>query len=162
MTSRIPPNTKLFRAAVVPMFICVFVLGALLFNGFVMMSDGLSIDWSAFTIGAVASLPNAFVGAMALWYFFPAAFSVDGIYGHSFWGVRRFIRWSDIVETRTFWLINLRYLRLYSKVDRSVTWVALFQSHKAEFRNEIVKLAPPQNPILKHLENRQVASVDRY
>ena len=45
-----------------------------------------------------------------------------------------------------FRLFNLRWLRVYS-TNGKVTWLALFQSHGPEFRQEIRRLGPPGNPV---------------
>ena len=77
--------------------------------------------------------------------------SSSGIHGHSFWGMRHFLNWTEIIQVRRFKLGNLVYLRLYSGVDSRVIWFPLFQSPPIGFREEIRKFAPPNCPILNHL-----------
>jgi hypothetical protein len=117
----------------------------------VLILDGLHFDPQALA-GASVSVPvSSLIGAWMLSIFYPASFSVDGIYGHSFWGRRRFARWQDIAAARTFSLLNLRWLRIYTIGDGKVTWLALFQSDKVEFRREIQRLAPAGSPVLNHM-----------
>jgi hypothetical protein len=79
-------------------------------------------------------------------------FSADGIYGGSFFGLRRFIRWTDIAKVKKFSLLNLKYLRIYSMADGKVTWLILNQAHKKEFFDEMRKFAPPESPVLQFLK----------
>jgi hypothetical protein len=83
--------------------------------------------------------------------YFPVALCSEGLYGHSVWGVRRFIRWQDVAAVNRFRIINLRWLRIYSRVDKEVVWLAMFQSRPIEFHDEIRRLAPKGNPLLNHL-----------
>jgi hypothetical protein len=91
--------------------------------------------------------------ALFFYRFFSAWFSSDGIYGHLFWGVRRFIRWQDIASVRRFSLLKLPWIRIYSGVDGKVTWLPLFQSRPFEFRQTIKEFAPFNSPILTQLDN---------
>lgn len=119
--------------------------------GAVIISEGLHVDWHALTLGCAASLVLAATMSGLMCGCITAVISWDGVYGHSFWGFRRFVRWPDIVQARSLKILNLPFLRLYAASDQKVTWLALFQARPSEFREEIQKLAPPGNPILTHL-----------
>ncbi len=86
-----------------------------------------------------------------IFWLFPAGFSPEGIYAHSFWGWRRFIRWPDVAKIKKITLFNLPWLRIYSRDSGKVAWLPLFQSCPAEFREEIRKFAPLNCPILNYL-----------
>jgi hypothetical protein len=116
----------------------------------VLIIDGVHFDRHALAF-ATASVPiSSLIGAWMLSILFPASLSAEGVYGHSLWGARRFVRWQDIAAARTFRLFNLHWLRIYA-TDGKVTWLALFQSHKPEFSQEIQRLAPPVSPVLNYL-----------
>jgi hypothetical protein len=99
----------------------------------------------------VAGLVVQLLGTWLAWQFFPVVLSKEGLHGHSVWGVRRFMRWQDIAAARPFRVFNLLWLRLYSKDGKDVIWLAMFQSRPAQFKDEVRKLASPDNPLLKHL-----------
>jgi hypothetical protein len=46
----------------------------------------------------------------------------------------------------------LRFLRLYPSDGTGPTWIALSQSRRREFEEEIRKLAPPDSPIRAFLK----------
>jgi hypothetical protein len=91
------------------------------------------------------------VVAWLLALLFPAGFSADGVFGHSACGMRRFVSWREIAVVRTFSIFNLRWLRVYTTTNTQVTCLPLFQTHKAEFHQEIQRFAPAGNPLLKRL-----------
>lgn len=97
-------------------------------------------------------VPTSIISAGLLSLFFPVRLTSEGIHAQSIWGLPRFIRWQDIQQARRFTFFNLRWLRLYSRADKSVTWVALFQSPSGAFSQEIHKLAPSDSPVLAHFK----------
>jgi hypothetical protein len=133
------PSTAFLLVVALPGLFCI-----------VLILDGLKFDRPALLIAAIFVTICSPAGALFLSFFYTAGFSSDGIYGHSFWGIRRFASWGDIVDARPFRLLNLPWLRVYTG-DKRVTWVALFQSREPEFRQEIRRLAPVGSPILNHL-----------
>jgi hypothetical protein len=150
MATRIPSNAKRFRPAILPSaaFLLLVALSGLFC--IVLILDGLKFDRHALLIAVIFVTICSLAGALFLSFFSTAGFSSDGVYGHSFWGVRRFASWRDIEDARPFRLLNLPWLRVYT-VDKRVTWLALFQSREPEFRQEIQRLAPVSSPILNHL-----------
>ena len=150
MRVSMPPDIRKFRSAVIPGAIFIFVGGISGLVCLILIIDGWHIDGRAFAFASIFALAFSFFWSWLISFFFPAGFSADGIYGHSFWGHRRFISWHEIATVRNFRLGNLRWLRVYS-ADGSITWLALFQSRGAEFRQEIRRLAPPSSPVLNYL-----------
>lgn len=108
----------------------------------------MQLRMAAFAAGVI--LAESFFFSFILSLGFPAGFSAEGIYGHSFWGPRRFVAWSEIKNARTFYLLNLKWLRVYSAGGK-VLWLGLFQSRPAEFREAIRQFAPSNSPVLKFL-----------
>lgn len=145
----IPSDCRKFRVAVAPLFVCAFVLGT--FGGFcvVLMLDGWPFERLGLVVASASVPVAALVMAWVVSIFYPASFSAEGIYGHSFWGRQRFVRWQGIAAARPFRLLNLRWLRIYRSDYSEVIWLALFQSHKAEFQQEMRRLAPAGSPIFK-------------
>jgi hypothetical protein len=150
MAFSIPSDCRKFRAAVAPMTTFIFVGGMVILFIFIVIRDGFHFDQRVLAFVTGFALMFSIIYSFVLSLVFPAAFSLDGIYGHSFWGRRRFVRWQDISSVRKFRLVSLRWLRVYS-TDERVIWLALFQSHGTEFRQEIRRLAPPSNPVLSHV-----------
>jgi hypothetical protein len=103
-------------------------------------------------IEGVTLIASSFAGSWLLSRCCPSAYSADGIYGHSFWGFRRFVRWQNVTKTRTFPMLNLPWLRVFD-ADGKVLWLPLFQRNRKDFREEIQKFAPPDNPVLKFMES---------
>ena len=97
-------------------------------------------------------LPFALIMSWLLAVFFPTIVTPEGIYGHSVWGNRRFIRWQDIDHVKPFKLLNLRYLRLYSK-DQTVTWINLFPANPAQYYGTLRRLAPADAALLRFIPN---------
>jgi len=151
MAISIPSDCRKFRAAITPMFVCVSVMGIFGLFCVVLILDGPHFDRHALAVASASVPVSSLVLSWLLSILYPASFSADGIYGHSFWGRRRFIRWQDVATARRFRLLNLRWLRIYTTGDSKVTWLALFQSHKADFRQEIQRLAPADSPVLNHI-----------
>jgi len=150
MAITLPSDARKFRVAVTPLFVFVFAIAVAGLCCYVFAKDGWHFNRHAlaFAIGFQAIV--AFVLSWTVSFCCRDALSSDGIYGHSFWGQRRFVCWRDVTDARTLRIFNLRCLRVYA-VDGKVTWLALFQSRDTEFRQEIRRLAPSENPILKCL-----------
>jgi len=144
----IPSDCKKFRAAVTPMSIFIFIVGMLLLCCIIVMRDGFHFDFGALAITSVFAAVFSIGWSWMVSLSFRAAFSADGVYGHSFWGFRRFVRWQDIVGARPFRFANLPWLRIHG-ADGQVTWLALFQVRKSDFWQEIRKFAPPDSPVLQ-------------
>jgi hypothetical protein len=148
MAISIPPDCRKFRAAVIPLFIFVFTFAMVGLFCLILATDGWHFDRHA---AAFATGFEVIFGLVASWMpscFFPDAFSTEGICGHSFGGRRRFVSWQNVAAARTFRLFNLLWLRVYS-ADGKITWLALFQAHDTDFREEIRRFAPPSSPVLK-------------
>lgn len=152
MADFIPPNLKRFRSSIFSCAIFIFVggtvficIGTILLDGFA----GTLHHWRLLLgISLFLSLPFSFVYSLALAVLSPpVAFSNDGIYAFSFSGKKRFLRWENILQIRRFRLFNLAYLRIYSKVNKDILWIPLFQSRPVEFLHEIGKFAPGDSPI---------------
>ena len=70
--------------------------------------------------------------------------------GHPFARVvplRRFTSWNDIATIRPFSLLGLKYLRLDSRSNGTTAHLSRFLSRKSEFKQTLLRLAPPGHPI---------------
>ncbi len=150
MSVRIPPDCRKLRAASKPLTLFLLIVALPGLFCVVLILDGLRFDPFALIIASVFVLVISPLMALLMSHYYSASFSSEGIYGHSFWGLRRFVYWRDVVDVRRFRLLNLPWLRVYT-TDSRVTWVALFQADKTEFRREIERLAPTGHPVLNHL-----------
>jgi len=75
------------------------------------------------------------------------AVTSGGVAAHTFWGVRRFTSWSDVMAIRPCSILGLKFLRLDSRSDGKTAWLSLFLSPKSEFRGAMLRLAPPEHAI---------------
>ena len=136
-------------------FIAGFVLGHGLGISTILIRHHFHANWSLVSKAVLYSIPvlliYAFAFASIMRLVFPTYISSSGVYGHSFCGIRRYLGWADIVQTRRFFLGNLVYLRLYARNGKAVIWLPMYQSRRLEFFNEIRKFALPNHPILNHL-----------
>ena len=137
-----------FRASVSSLFWFEFPCSFLVFLCAVSLAEGSRFSWDTIPFGLIVILPFAWLVSWLLSRFFTTVISPDGIRGHSFWGIRRSIRWRDIGRAKTFWLLNLRFLRLYSTRDGQVTWIALYPARKEDFYRAIQRFAPADHLIL--------------
>ena len=143
-----PSDCKKFRAAVPPMSVFIAIFGMLGVCCIIVIKDGFHFDFHALAIVSLFAIIFSIGWSWMVSLLFRAAFSADGIYGHSFWGFRRFVCWRDIVRVHPFRMANLSWLRVHG-TDGRVTWLALFQVRRSDFCQEIRKFAPPDSPALK-------------
>jgi hypothetical protein len=159
MADPIPPAAKRFRPSFFWMtiwFFLVGVIGGCVFSScLIFATTGFHVNWRAYWQaelgGALFAAGCSFIFAAVFYWFFPAWLSVNGIFAHSAMGKRLFVGWQNIEKARTFTVLYLPWLRIYSSTSKKVAWLPLFQSCPAEFKNEIRKLAPPDSPVLKAL-----------
>ena len=154
VANTIPSDAKIFRSAVIPMFIWLFVFVMILLLCVILALDG-HIIWRVFlkTI-LIVVLPLLIITTWVFYFAFPVGISSSGIYGHSIWGFRRFIGWQDIARVKKIRVLNLEWLRIYSAVNGKVTWLAHFQKEPTKFIEEIHKQAPPNNTVLTFLKTK--------
>jgi hypothetical protein len=153
MASFIPPELKRFRAPIIPGAIFIFLLmvvftfvGTILLDG---LGNTLTLRYWRILLGTYlfVGAPFSILGSLILVLRNPVAFSNHGIYAFSFSGKKCFLRWEDILQVQRFKLLNLTWLRVYSKSSKHVLWLPLFHSHPAEFLHEIGELAPANSPV---------------
>jgi len=156
MAAFIPSELKRFRTSIVAGTISIFLIvavftfiGGSLRHGFV---DTL-LNWrNLLHTYLFLSAPLSLFSSLMLSLFNPVAFSNEGIYGYSVNGKKILLLWEGILQVRKFTLLNLTWLRIYSKADKNVLWLPLFQARPAEFLHEIGKLAPADSPIRNFLK----------
>ena len=141
----------MFRESVVSLLSILYPVGFLGFLGLVILDEGFRFNRFAISFGLLVGFPVALAASWIISKCFADIVSADGIHGHSFWGLRRSVRWQDIKEVRPFRLLHLKWLRLYSKQDQTGTWIGLHQARREEFRSAIQRLAPSDNPILRYI-----------
>jgi hypothetical protein len=159
MALKIPPDAKVYKPAMFPIFLLIFFGGIALGTiGFIIliMATEENVDlWALVFALAFAYVIGFFYSAFCsflLSFFFPIALSAGEIYAHSFWGLRRYIPWTEIASVKPFRLINLVWLKLYSNQNNRVVYMWLFVKKGEEFRAEIKRLAPADSPVLTCLK----------
>jgi hypothetical protein len=160
MSTPIPKDAKKFRMGILPLTGFIFAFGCLL--GYtigipaILMQHGQGMNLGVFLKSISISLPVmlvlAFAFAVMISLLFTSYISAQGIHGHSFWGARSFLAWTDIARAKKLRLANLVYARLYSGSGGATIWFPLFQSPRAYFQDEIRRFAPKDSLILNHLK----------
>jgi hypothetical protein len=150
MNAAIPAGCKKFHPAITPGTLFLLVVSLASASCTIIARNAGLPDFPRQLMAAGILISVSFALSVSMSIGFPAAFSADGIYSHSFWGNRRFVRWQHITKVRIFPMFNLLWLRIYAD-DGGVLWLPLFQRHRTEFRDEIRKHAPPDNPVLKFM-----------
>ena len=103
-------------------------------------------------LGVACLLSTSIILAGAVSLLFPVRLTDEGIHAQSAWGVPTFVRWGDIKAVSSFRFLNLRWLRISSRADAVVTWLALFQSPSVEFKQELQRLAPPDSGLPEYVK----------
>jgi hypothetical protein len=141
---------KQWRVALMPLFGFMFGCGLAAGSCGLLIFHTEPFQRNVFLVAVACHTLYSLIASCVLSFCLPVTFSTEGIYGHSCWGLRRFVSWRGVKTARTFRVLNLRWLRVLSS-DGKVTWLALFQSRGGEFRQEIRRLAPPDSPLLQYL-----------
>ena len=167
MTTPPPIESKQFRSSVPNLFIFILVMSFVMslpvaFCTAVAMGSQAPPETGApltparilFALAFVAPIYPilSLIGACLLSRFCPTTISADGVTTQSFTGGRRFVRWQDITTAKTLRVLNLKWILVYAVNESKAIQVPLFQPRKAEFIQEIQRLAPRGNPILNHLQ----------
>ena len=141
-----------FRARVLPVFVAMASVTLTGFFSLIISKEGLQgVDGGALLIGVVVGGLGSFLYAWLLTLCFTLKLTPEGVFGHSCWGIRRFVGWQEIVAVKPFRFLNLRYLRLFQNGRACPVWMPLYQAHKSEFEQELKRLAPPNSPIRSYL-----------
>jgi len=155
----IPSDAKQFRMAFLPMFLSMFLFGFIFGHLFALVAIIIQfradLHWVLFLNSLYYTIPflliYAVIFSFVITWFYSCIITSTGIYGHSSWGMRRFLGWSDISGVKKVSLGNLAFLKLRSNSGGTAIWLPLFQSDRVEFLETIRKCAPPGHPLLSHL-----------
>jgi hypothetical protein len=138
-----------FRTAIMPAAICIFLIAIPM--AFIAVYIKLRyLNAGSIACGIITGVVNSFFFSWLYSVLLPVWSTDAGIYGPTIWGNRCFVSWPDVEKAKTFRLINLKWLRVYS-TDGTVAWLPLFLSRDTDFRQEVQRLAPPNSPILEFL-----------
>ena len=144
-------NPAIFHSSAKSVILTAGPLGIALGVSACLIQDSLKTDVRALAFGVVAGIITVVVLSLLACRFYTIELSESGIRAYSFWGRRRFIRWSEIETIRPFSLINLRYLRLYGSPPSKPLWMAIFIPNLSAFKEMVTKFAPKDSPILTFL-----------
>ncbi len=137
------------------MFLFGFIFGYLLAISVIIIKVKAGVHWSVFVNTFHYTIPvlliYAVIFSFIITWFYPCIITSAGIYGYTFWGMRRHFGWAEIGQVKKISLVNLRFLRLYNNAGQAMIWLPLFQSRSAEFLETTRKFAPPNHPVLSHL-----------
>jgi hypothetical protein len=151
-------DVKVFRFAFFPMFFAIVIPGVLMPTAFWLsawMKFGLQhFPFSRLVKHGIFTILFIFVYSWVISLFITVRLTQGGIHGHSFWAIRRMIRWEEIKAAKPFRFLNIRFLRLYPLDGKTPIWMPLFLAKPDEFEQEVRRVAPAGNPILEHLQKR--------
>lgn len=151
MRKRISEETKAFRLAAPKIFLFYLMFCVPAYFIAVLGIEGCvyrQVDWVGFHFGLLCEIIVCFFFAWLLFFAFPIGISSKGLHAHSVWGFKRFIAWKDIKSVRTFRLLNLLWLRIYSKSNSRVTYLSLFLQDPKEVLKEMKKNTSARNPVV--------------
>jgi hypothetical protein len=166
MTTSPPTESQQFRSSVPGLFIFILVVSfvmslpvafcvAVAIGSQSTHETGVPVTPARILFALVFMWPIypilSLIGACLLSRFCPTTISADGVTTQSFTGGQRSVRWQDITTAKTLRVLNLKWILVYPAGETKAIQVPLFQPPKAEFIQEIQRLAPPGNPILNHL-----------
>ena len=130
--------------------LCVVPIGVLIGEALVLLSGYpfvLRVFLEGSALGIVAALIALYIGCRI----FTVEVSPAGINSHTVWGRRRFIEWEKIDRVTAIRLLNLRYLRIFTRGVKSPAWLPLFFPNHSDFRRVVVKWSPRESPITAHI-----------
>ena len=147
MVSKITSKVKWFQPAVIPMFLvllCFYVTGLAIgyFVPFLISGFMFPVREMLLYPPNILGIFVVYIMAFLISRFCPVGFKSGGVFGHSFWGFRSFIRWQNIKMVRPCKFFNLLFIRLYSNENSKVTWLMFSPKEPAKFRKEFLRLAP--------------------
>jgi hypothetical protein len=122
-----------------------------LFAIFSFIDDGFDINWTASIFACFALLILGAITTFVVNSLFFITVTPDGVKGYNAWGKRRFIEWNEMTEIRTFNMIGLPYVRVYTDDDSSPLCIPMFLSKMDQFVELVNGLAPDENKLKEHL-----------
>jgi hypothetical protein len=161
--SRMTRNSQLevskFRMAWFPTFVAACLGTAIvadipiLFMEYFVISQP-AIDWSFLAKLNLGAIVVNLLVSVAL----PAVFTIlvtrDGIRGHTFWGVARFIPWNEIKIATPINFIVVPYVRIHSKRGGKPIWLPLFLTDRAGLSKAIRRFASAENPLFRCVQSQ--------
>lgn len=70
-----------------------------------------------------------------------------GIKGQTFWGVDRFLSWSEIDAVTCFNLVNLHYWGLYSTERKKSLYIPMFLQNIRSFKEDVLHFTDSNHPL---------------
>src|SRR5574341_760437 len=96
--------------------------------GMSVVTGGARVDVVTLLVAPGAGAALA-AGITAAWIQFMKVYvNASGIWCYNAWGASRFIAWPDMERVRPINFCGLRYLRVWSRLERNPTWIPLFLS----------------------------------
>lgn len=159
--------TKKFRCNFKTLFLFISIGSSALIAVFIWVVNGIDLN---LPIGDM-TFPVVFTVVESVWTvvlsvilsFFLSTFfyyskyltitlSKSGINGFNTWGKDRFIEWGTIKECKTFNLIGLRYLRVYTFDNKPPLWVPLFLNDEKKFKEALIQFTDSKNSMRYYFE----------
>jgi hypothetical protein len=150
------PESEPYRTEFWPVFLCVYIVGAvggaLFLPLWVWLDPTLSVRPHVVLegIGYVAvffSPPYAALCALFMSRYFTYFVTSEGIGGRSGSGKLRFVPWSQIDEVKPVALGNLRYVRVVTSDDSLPVWLPLFLRNAVDFDSRLTEHAPEDHVV---------------
>ncbi len=140
----------------------LLMLGAAVINGVGPEDLGIRGAWVLvyFTFGLVILL---LIASLLSWKSGPDVYvQPDGIRIETVWMRDRafvqrrefFLPWSEMAEVHRDRFFTMPYLKILPLTDSLTLYIPLFLSDFDRFREEILRTAPPDNPLRRYFENR--------
>jgi hypothetical protein len=140
-----------FRTDFMPVFLLVYVVGAIGGSFFILGMVNYSPTYQAEmhvtleTIGffiMVFSPPYAILCGVIMSRYFSYFLTKEGLGGENLIGKSQFIEWDDIEEINPIHIGNLTYARIHSKGEKHPLWFPLFFKNDQSFDSQLHKFTP--------------------
>ncbi len=151
MGAELRGDVRAFRGAVFPWFLPCFGVYVPLALCIRVLLIGGDLTW--LYVGTVLLSGLVYSAGIGIWYAFryPTQLSAERVFGYSFWGRPRSLRWQEMAEVKPFRFFTIRFLRLYPCNGTAPTWIVMTLADRAGFETEVYRLAPPDSPIRSYL-----------
>lgn len=90
--------------------------------------------------------------ALALAEYLSIRITIDGIWGRTFWGRKRFLRWDEMRAVRRTGLWPFRFLRVFTGGPRPPLWLPLFTKRREELRDVVAARTNEGHPLRVSLQ----------
>jgi hypothetical protein len=130
-------------------FVAVFVLGALIGTVVLVADYGFDLSPSGLLVGYGAGGIWAFGFQFLLSRLSFVEVGRDGIWGSTFWGRRRFVRWDQIRSIRRYYVFPMGQVHVRMLDKSPALWLPTHVKRQSNLADDLRNFAPAGNPLVE-------------